>query len=381
MVGGLTAFAPPRPLGRLQSIGISLAGPFAGFLLGVLVLSGAAALGIDRPSPFVGADAPLIDVIVGASIWVNLYWGAVNLLPILPLDGGNVVRSLLPGDAEMRDRLAAGVSLAVCVLIVFALVRSDLEELILLPLMLGALNLHMLASDARGGSADAGEQMLEALQRLDRGEPDALQAVSDLAGRAPVATRDRVKVTAVEILARQRRVADARHALAHLPGTAHPTLYALVDAVDGDPHGITMLDEMVRAQPVPSVARYAMLARLLTGRSSEIPSVYLALPANAQAREQLRELQYLAHMRGDFLAAATIGELQLGLDQHPDPWVLYNTACSWSRVGDRDRALLRLGQAVDAGWSDANQLDTDQDLAPLWVSDRFREIRRRLSPA
>ena len=41
-------------------------------------------------------------------------------------------------------------------------------------------------------------------------------------------------------------------------------------------------------------------------------------------------------------------------------------------------ALLRLGQAVDAGWTDVHQLDTDQDLAPLWVSDRFREIRRRV---
>jgi hypothetical protein len=73
--------------------------------------------------------------------------------------------------------------------------------------------------------------------------------------------------------------------------------------------------------------------------------------------------------------------VQLQLGGTPDPWVLYNTACSWSRAGDRDRALLRLSQAVDAGWSDARQLDTDQDLAPLWVSDRFREIRRRVAGA
>ena len=39
---------------------------------------------------------------------MNLYWGVVNLLPILPLDGGNVVRSLLPGEGEGRDRLATG---------------------------------------------------------------------------------------------------------------------------------------------------------------------------------------------------------------------------------------------------------------------------------
>src|SRR5690606_26653532 len=117
------------------------------------------------------------------------------------------------------------------------------------------------------------------------------------AAAAPASTRDRLKVTAVEILARQGRVPEAREALAQLPGTAHPTLYALVDAADGDPHGITMLDEMVRAQPLPSVARYALLARLLTGRSGDVPSYYLSLPSSAQSPEQLRELQYLAHVR------------------------------------------------------------------------------------
>jgi Zn-dependent protease len=106
-------------------VGISLR-TVRGFLLGFLVLSGAAALGADRPGPFVTTDAPLIEVIVGASIWVNLYWGVVNLLPILPLDGGNVVRSLLPGDADRRDRLATVVSLAFAVVIVVALLRADL---------------------------------------------------------------------------------------------------------------------------------------------------------------------------------------------------------------------------------------------------------------
>jgi Zn-dependent protease len=380
-LGGLTAFAPPRPLGRWQSVGISLAGPFAGFLLGLLVLSGAAALGADRPSPFVDANAPLVDVVVGASIWVNLYWGAVNLLPILPLDGGNVVRSLLPGDGARRDRIATVVSLACAVTIVVLLVRNDLEELVALPVILGAINLFALLSESRTAPSATDEQVVDALARLDRNEPDAMRHVALLAHEVQPAMRDRVKVTAVEVLLRHGHILDARQALAHLPGTAHPSLYALVDAADHDAHALTMLDEMVRAQPLPSVARYALLGRVLAGRSAEVPGAYLALPPPAQVPAQLREMQYLAHLQGDFHGAASIGEVQLQLAGPPDPWVLYNTACSWSRAGERDRALLRLGQAVDAGWSDANQLDTDQDLASLWVSDRFREIRRRLAGA
>jgi Zn-dependent protease len=377
-LGGLTAFAPPRPLGRLQSVGISLAGPFAGFALGLLMLSCASAFGVEHPSPFIRAGAPIGDVLIGAGIWVNLYWGFVNLLPILPLDGGNVLRSVLPGNADTRDRLAAILSLGVCVVSVIVLVQIDLAELILLPLLLGFVNVQSLVAEHNAPAVDD-EDVLATLARLDHRDPDALTRLLEQAHEVRPTTRDRLKVTAVELLARQRRVPEARYALAHLPGQVHPALYALVDAAAGDAHAVSMLDEMVRRQPDPAVARYAFIARVITGRGREIPAVYHGLPAPAQSIDPLREAQYLAHLHADYAAAAAIGELIIELSPTPDPWVLYNTACSWSRCNERDHALLRLSQAVDAGWSDAAQLDSDQDLAPLWVTDRFREIRRRVS--
>jgi hypothetical protein len=269
----------------------------------------------------------------------------------------------------------------VAVALVIILIQRDWPELILLPLLLGAVNLTALVSQRRDASSGLGERVVPALSALERNETGALRAVAELAAQMPQEVADRIKVTTVEILVRQRRAAEARQVLAHMAGTAHPALYALVDVASGDPHGITMIDEMVRAQPVPSVARYALMARVVQRRSVDIPTVYLALPAGAQDPDQLREMQYLAHLTADFVGAASIGELQLGFPGTPDPWVLYNTACSWSRAGQSDRALYRLGQAVDAGWSDAAQLDADQDLAPLWVSERFREIRRRVVPA
>jgi membrane-associated protease RseP (regulator of RpoE activity) len=42
-------------------------------------------------------------------LWVNLGWGVLNLLPILPLDGGHIASSLAGMVAGHRGRVAARV--------------------------------------------------------------------------------------------------------------------------------------------------------------------------------------------------------------------------------------------------------------------------------
>ena len=46
-----------------------------------------------------------------------------------------------------------------------------------------------------------------------------------------------------------------------------------------------------------------------------------------------------------------------------DPWVMYNTACSWARAGDVERSIGWLKNAVDFGWSDLQTLSSDHALA------------------
>ena len=90
-----------------QEIFISLAGPGAGFLLAALVvvaviISGGSIItnwlfGV-IPLP-VAALMPIggrvISLLVTMLLWVNVFWGLINLLPVYPLDGGNVSRYLL----------------------------------------------------------------------------------------------------------------------------------------------------------------------------------------------------------------------------------------------------------------------------------------------
>ena len=48
-------------------------------------------------------------------LWINLFWGLVNLLPIFPLDGGQATRDLLDGlmPGGQGRRVAMGISLVV----------------------------------------------------------------------------------------------------------------------------------------------------------------------------------------------------------------------------------------------------------------------------
>src|SRR5215468_6664478 len=86
-MGGVTSWRDEKGVSHAKHIAISLAGPFAGFLFYGLVSLSNVAL------PDLFADQ------LGRQTYddlrfVNLWWGTFNLLPILPLDGGNVAHSI-----------------------------------------------------------------------------------------------------------------------------------------------------------------------------------------------------------------------------------------------------------------------------------------------
>ncbi len=89
-----------------QQIFISLAGPFAGFAFAAVIvliskLAGALIettfiLGfIPFPVVFLPAGAEIVNSLIMSFLWVNIFWGIVNLMPVYPLDGGNVSRYVL----------------------------------------------------------------------------------------------------------------------------------------------------------------------------------------------------------------------------------------------------------------------------------------------
>jgi stage IV sporulation protein FB len=98
--GGMTGWSRPRPLTARQQIAISAAGPAVGLTIGgAVLLAGFAGV-------FVGAP-PVVARVVKDVLWVNLGWALLNLLPILPLDGGHITASAAELVAGRRGRLAA----------------------------------------------------------------------------------------------------------------------------------------------------------------------------------------------------------------------------------------------------------------------------------
>lgn len=96
-----------------REIAVALAGPFAGF--GLFFLTFAALIAL--PFMFPGGVHRNVGVVIGDLILINLIWGMVNLLPVLPLDGGHVCQHFLTW-CQLRDpvRVTMYISIPVAML-------------------------------------------------------------------------------------------------------------------------------------------------------------------------------------------------------------------------------------------------------------------------
>jgi Zn-dependent protease len=109
-LGGVTSGRSPER--RWQSVVVSLAGPVPPLLL------------VGLPA-YVLADSDWARasdhryVLLHMAVWVNLWWGLVNLLPLLPLDGGHVAEEFV------GPRPARILTIVVAVPIAVYAVRED----------------------------------------------------------------------------------------------------------------------------------------------------------------------------------------------------------------------------------------------------------------
>lgn len=123
-----------------QHIFISLAGPGAGFIFATLIivlvtvmggsvittrLFGFIPLPLNALLPFGGR---ILSVMISMLLWVNVFWGLINLVPVYPLDGGSVTRNILiqadPIDGVRKSLWISVIAGALVALAGFIFLRS-----------------------------------------------------------------------------------------------------------------------------------------------------------------------------------------------------------------------------------------------------------------
>jgi Zn-dependent protease len=219
-MGGTTSWAASKPLSTWQRVAISLAGPFAGFAVGALVFAAT----LEGLFP----KAELWDDVVAQLLFVNVGWGVLNLLPMLPLDGGNVMTALLNGMTGGRgERPARIVSMGVAVLagvLVIVFKRGGWWGAFLILSFFATNYRGLQALKARESDAPMREALKQAYEALDARDAERVLTLARpvaLASQTPQVRAEALQLVAFGFLL-EGRVADADAAIAALPAGYHP---------------------------------------------------------------------------------------------------------------------------------------------------------------
>ncbi|MDB4614054.1 hypothetical protein OAH18_00040 [bacterium] len=108
--GGLAFYQPIRGRTAAKNIAVAFAGPGAGFILYGLTL-GFEQMAFDNDW-FVGNR--IYAYMITQMKYLNLWWGLVNLLPVLPLDGGRICQEIL-GLTKLRNSDVVSVKIGIVV--------------------------------------------------------------------------------------------------------------------------------------------------------------------------------------------------------------------------------------------------------------------------
>lgn len=383
--GGLTFGRRERAFGIGERIYTSLAGPIAGMLLG-----GAVWLFARWHGPFASEHA---NFAIKYLWFINVIWGAFNLLPVLPLDGGHVLESLLQLKDEVRGRVwARYVSIGVAGVLMagLAYVGWYWPAMLLALFAMQAFQTLPLVDPKRQAELRRAipveapppelPDVIDNLGRLHKllaeDQPEQARAVAHqvLAAARGYGARDQALRALAWISIGEGKPQEALGFLAKTsprfddPLTWGTAIAATGDATNALPHLSRAWDRSPDPQTVATYARCLVAvgqvahARKLATAESPL-EVQRAL---AEALFRSRDFQGSAELSRRLFERAS------------QPLDAYNLACAESRLGRPEEALRALRAAVEHGFDDRAHLEEDPDLAPLHERAEWSELLSRL---
>jgi Zn-dependent protease len=370
--GGLTL--PDRRLSRWGEVGMSLAGPFAGFLLG----GGFLALTLVQPP-----SNELSVWFLRQLYWVNFGWGIINLFPVPPLDGGHVLMGVL-GSERRRLALLIGGVVGGAVAVLSGVLLSSLY----LPLLFSLLAFRNFQARTAMGRQDAvatdpaSDEIARGWTALSSGNDQEAMRVGEsvLEHAQDPESRNRARDLLAWVALAQ---ASTRTALRHLertepPEAARALTWALVlEAID-PPRALPYARTAVEKEPSETAA--SLLLRLCLREGQMVEAEGLARTFSWQrGSARSTALGEVDFAKGEFGSAADHYRSAFEASgQAPDA---YNAACSLARAGRTDQALEWLRRALGAGFGDVEQLVKDPDLASLRADPAFAKLVADHRPA
>lgn len=376
-MGGLTSWQSEIEISPLKHLAISLAGPAMGFLLGSFVfLLGPAFL---RAFP-----ARLSALVYFDLLWVNVGWGLFNLLPMLPLDGGQVLTTLEAWLLRRKDQIFShALSFLIALAVTVAAFSARQPWIGFLGIFFAYLNGNLLFRKLqthrdRKLRFDL-DQIKEAIEKNELDPAlDGIAKVQRLA-KSPE-TRREVSHLLVVVYLKQENLEEAEEELRR-----YTVFYGGDSYLQGALHFCK--GEMKAAQSylktvfehLPEQQVGVMFYKTLVATEDFAGALDLALnPAMASVGwELLVDLQTEAFNHGVFKISADAGIR--AYERKIDAKVAYNVACAYARDSNLSEAMEWVRRALDAGFGDRDALLSDPDLEAVRSVPEFGSIVARFN--
>ncbi len=378
-MGGLTSWTEDRDVSPIRHIVISLAGPCAGFLFGGAVY----AANILLPDLFVSDFGY---VVYWDLVWVNFGWGIFNLLPVMPLDGGNALFSF---EQWVSKKTAGTIARVISFLVALSLglLALSVRWYWVTFLMVwfawdNGIALYQLLRNYRDRSL---------LPQFDQAEAAVENRDGATAARLARETLDRarsevLKREAQKVLARAyiveadlARAGEELHQLQILHGPEAAMAVFLSFKTEEWPLLIPLIETSYQSSLRPELGMILAQALIEAGRYPE------ALPLIADPRQAeyapglYAAMQHSAFRAGQYETSIEAG--RLALDRGASPVTAYNIACAHARMGRNDEAMEWVKRAVEAGFDQKETLGSDPDIAALRAQPEFDLIWQKLGAA
>ena len=363
-MGGLTHHDAPATSHWHVELLIAIAGPGMGLALGGIVWLGARNI---------GSTDPFVVEMVHRILWVNVGWSLVNLLPILPYDGGLALRAILASFTASAAVIAEVVTIVVAV---------GGAAIALLYRSYWAAYLAILActhSVAALSVRRRAQRMTRAWEHFYDGRAD--EAVASVSRLLAPSDRDNERAEALELTAwaalLNGDLLTVRSRVQQMPRALEPSglLRATLALLDEAPASLDGVDAALLRALWPrlvtswvAAGQVALLDRLLTRSTLDELSLEVRQLIDAS----------LFHA-GDHVRAADVAVASFAAHGHPID--AYNAACCFARMQNLERGLEWIDTTITAGFHDVEGARHDDDLALLRHDPRFVASLARVAPS